>query len=249
MKSYLSELFSSIQGEGPYVGERQLFMRFCGCHRECVYCDTNTQRTEAVVVERVPGSGVFESIPNPLSVDDLMEWVRILDHKKNNRHISLTGGAPLLQAKFLGELLPRLENEGHRNYLETAGDLPRQLEAIVEYLDVVAMDVKLSSVTHEKNTFPAHWQFLSCLRAYNVDSFVKLIVSDETDEAELMEAVNGIHKSGGKDTIVILQALSPTERVSNVPSVQQLMRWQEKIGDVLPHVRVIPQTHKMMGML
>jgi organic radical activating enzyme len=76
-----------------------------------------------------------------------------------------------------------------------------------------------------------------------------LIVSDETDEAELMEAVNGIHKSGGKDTIVILQALSPTERVSNVPSVQQLMRWQEKIGDVLPHVRVIPQTHKMMGML
>ena len=30
MKSYLSELFSSIQGEGPYVEERQLFMQFCG---------------------------------------------------------------------------------------------------------------------------------------------------------------------------------------------------------------------------
>ena len=124
------------------------------------------------MVERVPGSGVFESIPNPLSVDDLMEWVRILDHQKSNRHISLTGGAPLLQAKFLGELLPRLVNEGHHNYLESAGDLPKQLEAIIEYLDVVAMDVKLSSVTHEKNTFPAHWQFLSCLRTYDVDSFV-----------------------------------------------------------------------------
>lgn len=107
------------------------------------------------MVERMPGSGEFESIPNPLSVDDLMEWVRFLDHKKSHRHISLTGGAPLLQAKFLGELLPRLENEGHRNYLETAGDLPQQLEAIIEYLDVVAMDVKLSSVTHEKKPFPS----------------------------------------------------------------------------------------------
>ena len=249
MKSYLSELFSSIQGEGPYVGERQLFMRFCGCHRDCVYCDTNTQRTEAVMVERVPGSGVFESVPNPLSVDDLMEWVSLLDHKKNNRHVSLTGGAPLLQAKFLCELLPRLENEGHHIYLESAGDLPQKLKAIIEYLDVVAMDVKLSSVTHEKNTFPAHWQFLSCLRKYDVESFVKLVVSDETDERELMEAVKGIHKSGGQDTIVILQAMSETDRVSNIPSVQQLMRWQEKIAGVLPNVRVIPQTHKMMGML
>ena len=66
---------------------------------------------------------------------------------------------------------------------------------------------------------------------------------------ELMEAVKGIHKSGGRDTIVILQAMSETDRVSNIPSVQQLMRWQEKIAGVLPNVRVIPQTHKMMGML
>ena len=34
------------------------------------------------MVERVPGSGEFESIPNPLSVDDLMEWVRFFDHKR-----------------------------------------------------------------------------------------------------------------------------------------------------------------------
>ena len=66
---------------------------------------------------------------------------------------------------------------------------------------------------------------------------------------ELMEAVKGIYKSGGQDTIVILQAMSATERVSNIPSVQQLIRWQEKIAGVLPQVRVIPQTHKIMGML
>ena len=55
MKTYLSEIFSSIQGEGPYVGERHLFVRFSGCHRKCVFCDTNVERTESVVVEVEPG--------------------------------------------------------------------------------------------------------------------------------------------------------------------------------------------------
>ena len=76
-----------------------------------------------------------------------------------------------------------------------------------------------------------------------------MIVSNETDECELKEAVKGICKHGGKETNVILQALSATERVSNIPSSQQLLRWQDKIVNVLPNIRVIPQTHKIMGVL
>ena len=109
------------------------------------------------------------------------------------------------------------------------------MEAIIEYLDVVAMDVKLSSVTHEKY-FPAHWQFLSCLRTYEVDSFVKLVVSDETDEAELMEAVKGIHKSGGRDTIVILQAMSETDAFQIFLRCNSLCVGR-KIAGVLPNVQ------------
>ena len=249
MKSYLSELFSSIQGEGPYVGERHLFMRFCGCHRACVYCDTDTRRTEYVTVERVAGSGVFEQVPNPLSVEQLIELVRAIDHKKNNKKISITGGAPLLQAKFLQSLMPRLAEDGHALYLETAGDLPQQLESLIEWVDVAAMDVKLSSVTEEKNSFPAHWQFLSCLRKYEVETFVKLIVSANTDEAELAEAYKGILKSGGRETLLVIQPMSATEVVDAPPSVDQLMRWQEMGLSFLNEVRVIPQTHKMMEML
>jgi organic radical activating enzyme len=249
MKTYLSEIFSSIQGEGPYVGERHLFVRFCGCHRDCIYCDTNTDRTETVLIETMPGSGVFEQVQNPITPGQVMELIRKVDGRKSNRRISLTGGAPLLQAAFLRELLPLLSGDGYSIYLETAGDLPKQLKSIIEWVDIVAMDVKLSSVTHEKNTFPAHWQFLKTCRDFGVDVFTKLVLSAETHEGELMDAVKGIKKAGGKDTLVIIQPMTKAEKTDAVPNGEQLLLWQDTVSNVLRNTRVIPQTHKMMEML
>ena len=249
MKTYLSEIFSSVQGEGPYVGERHLFVRFCGCHRDCIYCDTNTERTETVLVEKDAGSGIFEQVPNPLTTEQLVELIRELDHKKTNRRISLTGGAPLLQAHYLAELLPILNGDNHSIYLETAGDLPQQLKSIIEWIDIVAMDVKLSSVTKEKNTFPAHWQFLKTCRDWDIDVFTKLILSSETDEAELMQAVQGIKKAGGEDTLIVIQPMTKAAKTDAVPNGGQLLRWQEMVCRIMPNVRVIPQTHVMMKVL
>jgi 7-carboxy-7-deazaguanine synthase len=249
MKTYLSEIFSSIQGEGPYVGERHLFVRFCGCHRACIFCDTNTERTETVLVEKKPGSGEFEQVKNPLSVEQVVGLIREVDNKMTNRRISLTGGAPLLQAHFLRELLPPLCGDDYSIYLETAGDLPLQLKSIIEWIDIVAMDVKLSSVTHEKNAFPAHWQFLKTCRDFDVDVFTKLVLSAETHEGELMEAIKGIKKAGGEDTLVVIQPMTKAAKTDAVPSGEQLLRWQDKVSTVLSNVRVIPQTHKMLEML
>ncbi len=40
MKAPIREIFVSVQGEGPYVGYRQAFVRFPKCNLECLYCDT-----------------------------------------------------------------------------------------------------------------------------------------------------------------------------------------------------------------
>ena len=40
MTAKVSEIFLSYQGEGPYVGSHQLFVRFYGCNLKCVFCDT-----------------------------------------------------------------------------------------------------------------------------------------------------------------------------------------------------------------
>jgi len=231
------------------VGERHLFVRFCGCHRDCIFCDTNTERTETVLVETDPGSGSFEQVRNPLSVEQVVDLVRAVDRKKTNKRIALTGGAPLLQARYLRELLPLLCAEEYSIYLETAGDLPQQLKSIIEWVDIVAMDVKLSSVTKEPNTFPAHWQFLKTCRNFDVDVFVKMVLSAETHEGELIEAAKGIKKAGGVDTLVVLQPMTKAAKTDAVPNGEQLLRWQDKVAGVLPNVRIIPQTHKMLEML
>ncbi|WP_372794973.1 7-carboxy-7-deazaguanine synthase QueE [Pontiella sp.] len=249
MKTYLSEIFSSIQGEGPYVGERHLFVRFCACHRKCVYCDTNTELTDYCIVERRPGSGEFEQVKNAMSEQQVFDLIQEVNAKTRNNRISITGGAPLMQHRFLLKLLPMLKNEGHNIYLETAGDLPSQLMSIIEFIDVIAMDVKLESVTEEPATFPAHWQFLKICRDYEVETFVKLVLSANTHEGELMEAAKGIKKAGGEDTLVIIQPMTKASRTDAVPSGEQLFRWQDKVASVLPNVRVIPQTHKMLEML
>ena len=249
MKTYLSEIFSSIQGEGPYVGERHLFVRFCQCHWACVFCDTVVDRTKCVSVERLPGSGVFDLIPNPLSSEKLVEIILEIDEKKHNRRISLTGGEPLLQANYLRNVLPSLADNGYSIYLETAGDLTEELESVIEWMDVVAMDVKLPSVTKEKSMFTEHWEFLRICRKYGVEVFTKLIVSAETAESELIEAACGIREAGGVETLVVFQPMTKALKTDAVPSGKQLFRWQELVGEILPNVRVIPQTHKMMEML
>ena len=40
MNAKIVEIFKSIQGEGKYVGEQQVFVRFFECNMHCHWCDT-----------------------------------------------------------------------------------------------------------------------------------------------------------------------------------------------------------------
>lgn len=116
----LSEIFSSIQGEGIYVGYRQIFLRFAGCNIECDYCDENS------------GEGQFYDPPEVLD--------RIRELGKNYHHsISLTGGEPLLQINDLLKLLPQIDLP---KYLETNATLPTYLREIRSLIDIFSMDFK-----------------------------------------------------------------------------------------------------------
>ena len=85
MKAPIIEIFSSFQGEGLLIGQRQIFVRFAGCNLNCNYCDTNDSKSEK--------SG---KLMTPQQVTD--EINRLLT--PDCRTISFTGGEPSLYPDF-----------------------------------------------------------------------------------------------------------------------------------------------------
>ena len=89
------EVFSSLQGEGPYVGVPQVFIRFELCNLHCRYCDTpeSLVRQESARIRWKPFSEApAEERPNPVSLVDLLEILELIDPPEAAHHsISLTG--------------------------------------------------------------------------------------------------------------------------------------------------------------
>ena len=68
-KIKIKEIFESIQGEGPYVGYKQLFVRFCNCNLKCNYCDTEfSSDNDYIVYDACELADAVNSYNNTLSV-------------------------------------------------------------------------------------------------------------------------------------------------------------------------------------
>lgn len=249
----LIEIFSAIQGEGLNVGSRQLFIRFALCDLRCNFCDSaHTWSTpKECRVEQTPGYRDFETYPNPVPLPILLQWVGRQNQPGLHDSISLTGGEPLLHAPFLVEFLPQLRQSVELPiYLETGGHRPEQLAIVLPYLDSVGMDIKLPSVSGE-NRWQAHAEFLQLCHQASVEVFVKLVVDGNTDSAELQQAAQLV--ADISPTIpIFLQPATPFESSPlplSRPSPEQVLAWQTLMKQILKPVRVVPQTHKMIGQL
>lgn len=248
----LVEVFSAIQGEGLNVGTRQIFIRFGFCDLRCHFCDSAHTwiAPQTCQIERSPGLRDFETHPNPVSLASLLDWVKRQNQPGLHDSVSLTGGEPLLHTSFLTQFLPQVRQQtGLPIYLETGGHRPDQLLMILPYLDSVGMDLKLPSVSGE-TLWPAHRKFLSHCRAAQVNVFVKIIVSSRTNIDELVQAAQLV-AAVSPEVPVFLQPVTPLDsaRSPSAPSPEQVLAWQALMKHSLKQVRVIPQTHKLIGQL
>ncbi|MCC7300932.1 MAG: 7-carboxy-7-deazaguanine synthase QueE [Verrucomicrobia bacterium] len=249
--AFVSEIFSSAQGEGLNIGRRQLFVRFCECHRKCLYCDTAVERTEFVSIEREPGSGKFESVVNPLTPAKLLDLlVEMNTPEAAHDDLFITGGEPLLQADFLTKFLPEARKRLNLPiHLETSGDLPEPFSKVTEWIDHVLMDIKLPSVTGEPEAWEMHRMFLNIIEREEIGATIKLVVSADTSDQDLSESAELIHASGSQ-AAVVLQPMTAASKTSRVPTAKQVLTWQSEMAVALGRsVRIIPQCHKMMGLL
>lgn len=246
--AHLFEVFSSIQGEGMYIGERQVFIRFCGCNLACDYCDTPDARSMAKEyrVEQTPGKHDFKQFPNPVSSEEVLSHITPLFKPKAAIHsVCLTGGEPLLQVDFLKGFLPAFKQLEMKVFLETNGTLPKHLEEIIGAVDIISADIKIPSSGCAANLRESKI-FLEV--AYTKSLFAKIVVVPDTTAKEIDDAAQMISEIDG-DIPLVLQPATPTKTIKHRPHPDSLMALHAIAKRKLKTVRVIPQVHKMLGLL
>lgn len=242
----ITEVFSSIQGEGVFTGCRQIFIRFWGCNLNCQYCDTRAGKPPAYCrFEATPGENDFRLLSNPLTAGETASRVGELNPSRHHA-ISLTGGEPLLQASFLSRLIPLLPPARQGIYLETNGTLPEQLTQIIDAIDIIAMDIKLPGTAGIKPCWREHGEFLSLAVAKKKKVLVKIIIADYSADQEIDQAIDLV--SPYKGIPVILQPVSSARGLPQLAPGRALAI-QERALEKLTDVRIIPQTHKYMHLL
>lgn len=243
MQAPLIEVFTSIQGEGPHIGYRHLFIRMAGCNRACAYCDTPRTIPTSCLLETTPGRGDFRRVPNPLCPETLLEHIAGIPSSLYEA-VSLTGGEPLLYPEFLASVLPALRSLGWTVYLETNGTLPDSLAQIITFCDIIAMDYKLPSTTGQPLPQEQHAAFLRCARHKCL--FVKAVVSAATPVTEIAAAAQAIAREA-PDAPLILQPVTAQHGKGPRTLTEHLLDLQETAMDYIPAVRVIPQAHVVLG--
>ena len=228
MKAKIAEIFQSIQGEGQYVGVKQVFVRFYGCNIRCEWCDTPN------AIGDTPGH--FQEY----TLDEL--WRKISDLWSNCHSISLTGGEPLMQKDFIKELLPRLKTAWVTSYLETNGTGPEDLADIIEDIDIIAMDIKLPSSTKCRPFWREHKEFLKI--AHQKEVFTKTVISSDTEREDVLRSIDLVADIDPGITYI----LQPNyfEQQNNV--VQKCLEYQKDCSNRLKNVRIIPQMHKVLNL-
>jgi organic radical activating enzyme len=221
MKARVAEIFCSIQGEGVYAGEKQVFVRLFGCNLSCRFCDT-------------PLSGYSEYEPQ-----ELLQEIRA--YKDVVHSVSFTGGEPLLQKEFLKEILSLTSQQGYRNYLETNGTLFNELKEVIGLIDIVAMDFKLPSSSGMGDLWWMHRRFLQVAAAKEV--FVKAVICQETDDADIKEAVRLIKEV--KPTAKLILQPNSAEEPDNLSA--KLTRLRSFCRSELVDTEIVPQMHKGWG--
>lgn len=117
---YVTSMFYTIQGEGPYTGMPCIFVRLAGCNygsktNVCTQCDTAFQLQNA----------------KTYTVEELVEEVSVIAEKHNCYSLVLTGGEPTLQplikkflANWLNEIITNSNYVESFVQIETNGSIP-----------------------------------------------------------------------------------------------------------------------------
>lgn len=150
----ITEIVSSLHGEGKYTGFPCTFIRLHGCPNRCRYCDS----LHAVTQKR----------KKRMSIETVCNYV----FRMRNSYVCITGGEPLIQDDCL-PLVYELLSRGYKVNVETSGTV--EIEESYHRSFHYTMDIKCpsSGISH-KNIYS------NLDNLQSIDE-VKFVISDLED--------------------------------------------------------------------
>lgn len=230
MNAPIIEIFSSFQGEGLLIGQRQIFVRFAGCNLNCSYCDTKYSKSDK--------SG---NLMAPQEVCDEIDKILTPDCKT----ISFTGGEPALYPEFISRVS---ENFDLNIMLETNGTLPDNID-LIDKLNIVSLDIKLPEHfdgDYDEEFFLNEIKSLNLLMAKSINVYCKVVILPSTK----IESFKGVVEKLSKNILnksnlkIVIQPSSPLSDWYDVNS--KLFEFSEVVGQYF-EVSTIPQVHKILN--
>ncbi len=211
-KLRISEIYSSLQGEGLLTGTDSVFVRTSGCNLRCWFCDTPFASWE-------PEGDYY-------SIDEVLAQVAAC----RTGHVVLTGGEPFIFAN-LYELCDDLHAAGEHITIETAGTLYQSL-----HCDLISISPKLSASAPDAASH-ATWHRLHHQRRERLDVVrqlmldhpyqLKFVVDNVQDAQEVLAYVDEL---GCCDSERVLLMPQGTQQAQLLRQAQWLRPWCEQHG-------------------
>ena len=184
-KVHSIETFGAVDGPGiRFV----LFLQ--GCHLQCKYC--HNRDTWDI------NGGSYKSL------DELFDKIiRYKNYIFPNGGVTVTGGEPLLQAKFILELFKKLKKEGIHTCIDTSGiiALTDDIKEVLKFTDLVLLDIK--HIDNEKckelvgKSNKLELEFAKYLSDNNIPIWIRQVLipgytDDEQDLLKLKEFISSL---------------------------------------------------------
>lgn len=153
-----------------------------GCPLRCQYCHNPDTLP--------PTADYAKTMTIPELLADIVKYKSYF--QSSGGGVTVTGGEPLLQKKFVAELFKTLQTNGLHTCLDTSGytNIDDTTQKLLSYTNLVLLDIKsINPETFERTTsvkIQRTLEFLDYLRAQNVTTWVRFVyvpgLTDNLDE-------------------------------------------------------------------
>ena len=166
----VAEIYESIDGECGHAGKMTTFVRLAGCNLSCTWCDTKEWQGD---------DGIEKA--KKMSIGEVLGAV----YSFGNKHLTVTGGEPLMQEEDVFELTRQVAGQNFEVAIETNGSyfVGRFLTLANAF---ICLDYKCPSSRFSSNMILQNYPLL------RPQDCVKFVVANNADLKFALAAIENI---------------------------------------------------------